>query len=316
MRDKGKKDDNKNKFMNLILSHRLEITIVLVLIPIVIFFLSIILLEGNIIDTDNSRIENTYYIAQILSSIFVISGVVVAVWQYFLTSRSQITQINIEQIQKAIDLSEYYKDNILEKYGPIYHVYESSGILEIINSIDKNKIQEFDIAEAGELFNKNQLNELDKIQYSEKFIKAVIETYRVYNLFPETDIFEKVEKVNEDGEKEQLIRVDVTKLILSFMHNNVNSILNNMEYFATNFSHNTADDSVVYQSLHQTYIEIVRILYYNIAKLNKPLQTKYYTNVIELYNKWNKKRDDQLKKMKEGSRNMVDKGKIVDLKKD
>lgn len=299
-----------------ILSHRLEITIVLVLIPIVIFFLSIILLEGNIIDTDNSRIENTYYIAQILSSIFVISGVVVAVWQYFLTSRSQLTQINIEQIQKAIDLSEYYKDNILEKYGPIYHVYESSGILEIINSIDKNKIQEFDIAEAGELFNKNQLNELDKIQYSEKFIKAVIETYRVYNLFPETDIFEKVEKVNEDGEKEQLIRVDVTKLILSFMHNNVNSILNNMEYFATNFSHNTADDSVVYQSLHQTYIEIVRILYYNIAKLNKPLQTKYYTNVIELYNKWNKKRDDQLKKMKEGSRNMVDKGKIVDLKKD
>lgn len=316
MRDKGKKDDNKNKFVNLILSHRLEITIVLVLIPIVIFFLSIILLEGNIIDTDNSRIENTYYIAQILSSIFVISGVVVAVWQYFLTSRSQLTQINIEQIQKAIDLSEYYKDNILEKYGPIYHVYESSGILEIINSIDKNKIQEFDIAEAGELFNKNQLNELDKIQYSEKFIKAVIETYRVYNLFPETDIFEKVEKVNEDGEKEQLIRVDVTKLILSFMHNNVNSILNNMEYFATNFSHNTADDSVVYQSLHQTYIEIVRILYYNIAKLNKPLQTKYYTNVIELYNKWNKKRDDQLKKMKEGSRNMVDKGKIVDLKKD
>ena len=316
MRDKGKKDDNKNKFMNLILSHRLEITIVLVLIPIVIFFLSIILLEGNIIDTDNSRIENTYYIAQILSSIFVISGVVVAVWQYFLTSRSQLTQINIEQIQKAIDLSEYYKDNILEKYGPIYHVYESSGILEIINSIDKNKIQEFDIAEAGELFNKNQLNELDKIQYSEKFIKAVIETYRVYNLFPETDIFEKVETVNEDGEKEQLIRVDVTKLILSFMHNNVNSILNNMEYFATNFSHNTADDSVVYQSLHQTYIEIVRILYYNIAKLNKPLQTKYYTNVIELYNKWNKKRDDQLKKMKEGSRNMVDKGKIVDLKKD
>lgn len=51
MRDKGKKDDNKNKFMNLILSHRLEITIVLVLIPIVIFFLSIILLEGNIIET-------------------------------------------------------------------------------------------------------------------------------------------------------------------------------------------------------------------------------------------------------------------------
>lgn len=257
MRDKGKKDDNKNKFMNLILSHRLEITIVLVLIPIVIFFLSIILLEGNIIDTDNSRIENTYYIAQILSSIFVISGVVVAVWQYFLTSRSQLTQINIEQIQKAIDLSEYYKDNILEKYGPIYHVYESSGILEIINSIDKNKIQEFDIAEAGELFNKNQLNELDKIQYSEKFIKAVIETYRVYNLFPETDIFEKVEKVNEDGEKEQLIRVDVTKLILSFMHNNVNSILNNMEYFATNFSHNTADDSVVYQSLHQARVKFL-----------------------------------------------------------
>ncbi len=60
----------------------------------------------------NSYIETLYYTTQIISSIFVISGVVIAVWQYYLTSKSTKTEIEIQQVQRAIDLSEYYKDNI------------------------------------------------------------------------------------------------------------------------------------------------------------------------------------------------------------
>jgi hypothetical protein len=66
----------------------------------------------------------------------------------------------------------------------------------------------------------------------------------------------------------------------------LNEILNNLEFFAMHFTHGTADDSVVYQSLHQSYIETIRLLYYDIAANNIPGESKLYTNTIELYNKW------------------------------
>ena len=64
-------------------------------------------------------------------------------------------------------------------------------------------------------------------------------------------------------------------------------ILNSLEYFAMNFNTGVADETVVYESLNQTYILVVKYLYRTIAKLNKrAAPTKYYTNVIDLFKKW------------------------------
>ena len=92
---------------------------------------------------------------------------------------------------------------------------------------------------------------------------------------------------NETQEKK--IIIDGTVILMKFMGNIVTEILNNLEFFAMHFSHEIADESVVYQSLHQTYLEIVYALYYNIAIKNEFRESKYFTNIIELYEKWNTK---------------------------
>ncbi len=102
----------------------------------------------------------------------------------------------------------------------------------------------------------------------------------------------------------------------AFMIDEVSGVLNNIEYFAMNFAHGVADDSVVYRSLHQSYIDIMQLLYFNISNLNNSSSDKYYLNAIELYNKWKiqKDKDTNEKKMMDMTREAKNKGTIVNCK--
>ena len=75
-----------------------------------------------------SNIERFVISTQIVSFIFVITATVIAVWQFCLSCKSEISKNEIEKVQKAIDLAEYYKDNILSNYLIIKTVYENSDI--------------------------------------------------------------------------------------------------------------------------------------------------------------------------------------------
>lgn len=99
--------------------------------------------------------------------------------------------------------------------------------------------------------------------------------------------------VQKEYAKEVTISVDKQSIVVGFISNLINATLNNMEYFALHFRHNTADESVVYQSLHKSYLEIVLYMYYYIANVNKDSSCKLYTNVIWLFERWKEKRDSQ-----------------------
>lgn len=95
------------------------------------------------------------------------------------------------------------------------------------------------------------------------------------------------------------------------MGNIVTETLNNLEFFAMHFTHGTADESVVYQSLHQTYLDIVYVLYYNIAVLNELENSKYYTNIIELYKIWKKRDAEEKRKRADLARSHTMKGSVA-----
>lgn len=78
------------------------------------------------------------------------------------------------------------------------------------------------------------------------------------------------------------------------------------------FTHGVADDSVVFQSLHQTYIRICQTLYCTISNYNKMGESKYYTNLISLYNKWKQEVDKQNQKLIDSSRTNISPGTIID----
>ena len=146
----------------------------------------------------DSKLEIVYYSSQIISSIFVIAGVVIAVWQYFITAKSQLNQINIDRIQKAIDLSEYYKDNILHKSTPIRFVYEQSGIMDLIKNVDVDKMIQFDESEAHVLLDRNKTDELKSKTKAKEFSNAVLAADYIYGLKISKDII-----ISGDNEKDK-----------------------------------------------------------------------------------------------------------------
>lgn len=228
--------------------------------------------------------EILYYSSQIITSIFVISGVVIAVWQYYLSCKSTQTELALQQVQRAIDLSEYYKDNILKYVPAISYIFDYIEVSPILNKLKLDQLKNFDKNELEDLLSPGDIEILKNSQFTDKFCEAVVKANAMYSL--NMKFITKVIKQEQDGKEVNTIAIDNNSIALSFFSDLLNNILNNMEFFALHFSHNTADESVVYQSLHQSYFELIQLLYYYISVQNENPSYKFYTNVIELFHKW------------------------------
>lgn len=230
--------------------------------------------------------ENLYYITQIISALFVIGGVVIAVWQYILSSRreNELRQEEIEEVKRirnkeAIELTKFYKDNIINKISIITTVYRETNIMEILGKIHVDSMVDFDKAELDKLLPAADKRRIEDIRKSKEFNDRVLShaDYFGFNL----------EKV-QDKDKEAL-----EKYIISSFKAMSQELLNNLEYFAISFNCRIAEEKIVYQSLHQTYIRIVSHMYYEIASNNDTGEQKLYTNVIDLFNTWNNRAKEQ-----------------------
>lgn len=272
--------------MKKIFTFRRVITFVLIVIAILFSVVS-----AFVFCRDNPILERLCWTFQIISSIFVIAGVVIAVWQYYLSSQDSRINLEIVQVQRAIDLSEYYKDNILAYFPAIRYIYENSGITDYINRVKQEQMVNFDFQELNSVFSEKDIEKLKEIQSSDKFIKAVLDANVIYDLGLNIVASQEGINKNEANKGEMMIRRD--SVATAFTSNLILKVLNNMEFFALHFNHGTADESVVYQSLHSSYIEIVNNTYYYIAKYNKKTTDKLYTNVIWLYKIWTKKNKAQ-----------------------
>ena len=275
----------REKVIKWLLSHRILITAVVIIIafaaPTIMFMARI----GS---------ERTYYIVQSYTNAFVIAGVVIAGWQYYISSLNAKKDFDIRQVQRAIDLSDYYKDQILRFFPAIRYVFIGSGAWEILHKNTIDQLIDFDSNELKRLFSQKDIEALKSLQESDKFSTAVIEANKVWNLG--LDINNFIVELKKTGKEGNItIALDKNKIACSFMSKLIDEVLNNMEYFAMHFTHGTADESVVYQSLHQTYLDMVLVYYYYIANLNTEASEKYYTNVITLFEIWRKRRDEQIK---------------------
>jgi len=65
--------------------------------------------------------------------------------------------------------------------------------------------------------------------------------------------------------------------------------LNELEEICMNFYFKIADGDVAWYSMYQTYLPFISLVYPEISSFNDKLRAEYYTNVIDIYNLWNKK---------------------------
>ena len=196
--------------------------------------------------------------------------------------------MDLAKINKAIELAEYYKDNILNYYLPIDNLFEISGIKKILLQSDNKPMNSFDEIELKQRFSSEQIEAINKIIDSDAFGDAVAQVAVFSNL--KLNIVKKKEVDKESGEAKTY--VSKKQIADEFYDKVICKTLNNLEYFAMFFIQGVAEEDSIYQSIHQTYIDIVELLYYQIADNNKKPSDKYFTKTIELYKIWKRKHDE------------------------
>lgn len=298
------KESTIKKITKWVLKHRKSTTMCLVVLYIGVTF---ILLKYTPITSEGeiwyslSRIQMA---SEISSLLFIVISSIIAVWQYYISCRNECIRCSTEKIQKSVDLIEYYKDNVLDKTVAIEFVFRESGITDILSAISRSQIKNFDTYELHTLLSEDKIKELKRIIDNEKFFIVVLAANDIFNMNLVTDDF-----ISTDKTKETKQTFNRTKIINMFFSNYISSTLNNLEYFAMHFSHNLADESVIFQSAHQTFLPIVELLYYHISGSNdNSKHSKLYTNLIDLYVAW-KEKDAQLKNsVVEEQRKAISKG--------
>lgn len=268
-----------------------------------------------------SSIERIQELFQIFSAIAVIAGTIIALIQYISNSRDakqarkqevklyklQIQELEKDRVQRAIELSGYFKDNVICYMNILKHMYDSTGISSILNKIPDEKIKYFDQFELEQNISKNDLDKLGKIIYNKDFLDNLVIASEITGYWPEC---KQVILKEENGETVKKIKVQAKSLQYKFT-TMVQDILNNLEYFAMAFTHKTADESVIYQSIHATYMSAVKLLYYDISINNPKGESRLFTNVIELYNLWKDRTNKQNESAISVTRENVSKGNVL-----
>lgn len=229
---------------------------------------------------------------QILMLFVAIISAVVALVTYLKGRKKQ-------RIEKAMELAKYYKDEFLWKYQLFtLYIEESEHSKRLLKLISEKEISDFTQEEMKEIVEKN----FQKKGYSnkEEALNKLKDTLFKCDKELLEIIFVRFEQLKEEN----------IQILEKRIFDEAISCLNNLEWFAMNFTTKLANDKCVYQSLHQTYIDTVRCCYFFIASINVDWTEKYFTHLIALYNKWIKKKAKQAKKI-EKKQNRGDK--ITDL---
>lgn len=123
--------------------------------------------------TNESALEKVYYIVQIIVGVSMVIGAIVAVWQYVLTARSERMKINNDRVEKAVKLSGYYKENILDGMVVVRKVFQESGVKEILDKIKPKEMVAFDKAELYSILSTADIKNIERIIHSEEMVEII-----------------------------------------------------------------------------------------------------------------------------------------------
>lgn len=295
------KEKSKKTFKQYISKHRILFTIIIGLLGVVLIFLPLFLSKKPFLNEDFSGIEILEISSIIVTNIFLLFGALIAVWQYYISSSDKLFTTKSNRVAKAVKLAGYYKDSILTSFSIAKKVFQDVGIYDIMHSHIKS-MQHFDTDELNAVFSKNEIEKIESAQKFNTCLDIICDINRNYDL----KLFDKsIDLQQIDDEQKQ-------KLCDRFWRGFISSILNNAEYFAMHFSHGIADDSVIYQSIYPTYLELCCIFYYNITNCRAPQKARLYSNVVWLFDKWKEESSEQMEIIIDKTRKASNMGTVME----
>lgn len=240
-------------------------------------------------------------------------------YQTWMTKRQHYSNFDKEKVLKSIDLAERYKLILDSDIFYLLRVLKELGVTNEYNSFSYTDFKKFTSKEMNQKFKEHQIATLERLQrkldFNDSEMEILVRQYydnknrmiEFYNS-PIVQYLALKRKIGKDSLKGEVRKEDQANLlklegyyslesdlIRSDFNNRIYSALNNLEWFAMNFKNGIANDSLLYQSLHQSYLEFIRLMYYVISSMNSDPKSKYFTNVIWLYLYWSDKYDEKCK---------------------
>ncbi len=188
--------------------------------------------------------------------------------------------------ETACNLAREYAGSMC-RLTDINQVFEASGYTKLVKStFPMDNISEFNKSEMNKLLAKANISMNDVMDKILKPDPMLLLFYRQLKLDSSLngnqDIMAYLEKNQETGE----VSVINDSLLKRDFLNDISDLLNSLECFSMNCMYGVADEKLLYQSLHQTFLSTVWSLYPFISGVNKSNEDKYYTNLISLFELW------------------------------
>ena len=187
----------------------------------------------------------------------------------------------------ALDLAKEYATNLLPKMNIIENVlsrsYNKENPFELQKCVlSKLEINNFTRAEllSNELLDKyKDFFSTKQYPYETELILQIFEYYEKVNaLIPKPSECENEDEFNKNVTRKFRFLIACT--------------LNELEQFAMAVNNQIADSTMLFPSLHQTFLEFVKYTYPRIADSNHDDVEEFYTNIILLYRDWNQKKTE------------------------
>lgn len=224
--------------------------------------------------------------------ITVIGLIITAIWSIYQYTKNQALQ----QQQKGAEIAKLFSEDLLYKCTILGNVILHSKLNDIIkhDSINEKNFKNFDKTEAFDLYESDSLFvDLKKVLFSADIQQAYLrelDSRISLKEIPDTKTYSYTKAKNLFILNNQNLPFKFTLLI--------SSVLNDLEYICMYISSQSADSRYIYQSLHQIFLMTIKILYPIICMNNNDYTNKYYTNIIYVYNQWQKQRSSDERKEK------------------
>lgn len=205
-----------------------------------------------------------------------------------------IYQRRVQKKYNAYIIAQKYAKDLLPKMRiikKIFHKIEATNYISQFTNVNR-----FDYSELKEIFEKNNKKIED---FKELFNKITLETWKISILESGSDF------CNQAWYNMITSEINIEASIISDSFEKfVHDLLNELEAIAISLRYDIADEKLIYQSLHQTFLNYMNIFYYFISNENLFGENRYYENIIWLYKKWEKRKQEQKQKFEKRVGNM------------
>lgn len=226
-----------------------------------------------------------------------------------------------KKIEKSINIAKEFSNIITEvpfDFGGINKkIIEELDLTKKFNSIECKKQLHFDYVELQEFLTEEEVKLFLDFSKAEniKFLKWLIAYKNNNEINIHYDVIKKLNdskplieqlkggklewKYKVEGIEKSISANDIINTaneLIGEYNTSTISTLNKLEWIAMNFTSNIANEKVIYQSLHQVYLKTCLSGYIIIANRNREGHEKYYLNLIEHYNDWNKRKQKAINK--------------------